>query len=91
MGVGIGEYRRCGNSDHESCMARRRGVCKWAIRIGVCQFYVGLGVPLPVCELGDVVGIVIGGDRWSGYTDVEPRMAGCWNVGKWEIPGGVFK
>ena len=91
VGVVVREYRRCGNADDEPCMARRRGVGKWAIRIGLCQFYVGVRIPIPVCEYGDVVGIVIGGDRWSGYTDVEPRMAGCRNVGKWEISGGVCR
>ena len=89
VGVGIGEYRRCGDADHDSSVAGRRSLGQWCLRIGVCQFYISNRIPLPVCGLGGNMGLVVGSDKWRGDANDTPRMARCRNVGQREIPGGV--
>ena len=71
-------------------MASRREFGKRAVRAGVRKFYDSVGISLPFGEFRVDVGVEqYHHQRWS--TDVEQRMARCWNVGEWQVSGGVFE
>ena len=65
------EYRRRGDTNDESGVAGGGGFGERAIRVGVCEFDVGLGVPLPVHGFGGIMGVVVGRDRRRGESGDE--------------------
>ena len=89
LGQHAGQHQRGGGAGDESGVAGGGSFGGRAIRVGVREFYVGLGVPLPLDECGGVMDVDQYRNQQRHVSNHESRVAGCGDVGEREIPGGV--